>query len=296
MYNTEALSQQTIASQSPAPPPPQHGYHDNNNDNEKYYSGNANNTHHHKVEQQQQDPEAAVVVEQQQQALPKKRHFTERNRCCRCLCCACCLPVWARYLMWFIIIGIIICIIVIGALLGSFVKNMPVVNVLDVTESPGDNSSQITFDGTKFMFNLGLIVNVENPNALPIYLSDMQATANMPTDSGDAYLGRGYLDQEKIPSNSDYNFTYPFAIEYDTQSSTSQLMLNTLLEKCGLTGSEAEDITVNYSINVNARVLFVKLNLDLGGSTTFGCPLTVSCLFWFLLPLIRWANGVCVCV
>ena len=106
----------------------------------------------------------------------KKPPLTERNRCCRCLCCACCLPVWARYIVWFIIIGIIICIVVIGGLLGSF--KMPTVNVADVTESPGDNSSQITYDGRTFMFNLGLVVAVENPNVLPIYLSDMKATAS----------------------------------------------------------------------------------------------------------------------
>ncbi|KAI7849128.1 hypothetical protein BDC45DRAFT_292671 [Circinella umbellata] len=152
---------------------------------------------------------------------------------------------------------------------------MPTVNVLDVTQYPGDNASQITYDGQKFLFNLGLVVNVQNPNVLPIFLSEMKATANLPEEDGSqAYLGHGYLDSEKIPTNSDYNFTYPFSIEYDTQSSQSQVMLNTLMEKCGLYGGDAQDITVNYSINVNARVLFVKLNLDLGGSATFGCPLT----------------------
>ncbi|KAI8140255.1 hypothetical protein BJV82DRAFT_223258 [Fennellomyces sp. T-0311] len=153
---------------------------------------------------------------------------------------------------------------------------MPTVDVTDITEYPGDNSSQITYDGRTFMFNLGLVVNIDNPNVLPIYLSDMQATATIPTDDGDsAHLGHGYLDKHKVPENSpDYNFTYPFSIEYDTFSSESQLMLNTLMEKCGLLGSEPEDITVNYNINLYARVLFVKLNLDLGGSATFGCPLT----------------------
>lgn len=110
----------------------------------------------------------------------KRPPLTERNKCCRCLCCACCLPVWARYIVWFIIIGIIICIIVIGGLLGSF--KMPTVEVLDVTNSPGSNDTQITYNGTEFDINIGLVVNVKNPNVLPIHLSDMQATVGLYTD------------------------------------------------------------------------------------------------------------------
>lgn len=105
--------------------------------------------------------------------------LTERNCCCRWLCCACCLPVWARCIVWFIIIGIIICIIVIGALLGTF--KMPTVNLAGVTEFPGGNASQITYDGSVFKLNIGLIVNVNNPNVLPIHLSDMNATVKGPS-------------------------------------------------------------------------------------------------------------------
>lgn len=78
--------------------------------------------------------------------------------------------------MWFIIIGIIICIIVIGALLGTF--KMPEVNVLDVTNPPGTNQIQIDYNGTEFDIGIGLIVNVVSPNNLPIHLSDMHATVS----------------------------------------------------------------------------------------------------------------------
>lgn len=86
------------------------------------------------------------------------------------------MPVWARYIVWFIIIGIIICIIVIGALLGTF--KMPEVNVLDVTNPPGTNQLQIDYNGTEFDIGIGLIVNVVSPNNLPIHLSDMHATVS----------------------------------------------------------------------------------------------------------------------
>lgn len=111
------------------------------------------------------------------QKKTKKRPLTERNCCCRWLCCACCLPVWARYIVWFIIIAIIICIIVIAALLGTF--KMPTVNLDGVTSSPEGNSTQITYDGKTFSINIGLIVNIQNPNVLPIRLSDIQAVVSI---------------------------------------------------------------------------------------------------------------------
>ncbi|KAI9311772.1 hypothetical protein BX666DRAFT_1992300 [Dichotomocladium elegans] len=221
-----------------------------------------------------QRPEAAPYYDDEKLEQRNKRpSLTERNCCCRCLCCACCLPVWARYVVWFIIIGIIICVAVIGGLLGSF--KMPTVGVLDVTNSPGSNSTQITYNGTEFDINIGLIVNVVNPNPIPLHLSDMQATANIPTDDGTkAYLGSGYLSSQTIPAQSNFNFTFPFTIRYDTQSSSSQLMLNTLLTDCGLYGSPATDVTVEYNIHLAARALFVTIHPNLSGSASFACPLT----------------------
>lgn len=84
---------------------------------------------------------------------------------------------WARYIVWFIIIAIIICIIVIAALLGTF--KMPTVNLDGVTSSPEGNSTQITYNGKTFSINIGLIVNIQNPNVLPIRLSDIQAVVSI---------------------------------------------------------------------------------------------------------------------
>ncbi|KAJ8658932.1 hypothetical protein O0I10_005314 [Lichtheimia ornata] len=241
---------QSYPAQPPPPPPPPHADYD--------------------IEKHSQFHRASW----QPEAIPqKKRPLTERNCCCRCLCCACCLPVWARYIVWFIIIGIIICIIVIGALLGTF--KMPEVNVLDVTNPPGTNQLQIDYNGTEFDIGIGLIVNVVSPNNLPIHLSDMHATATLPTKDGNAFLGSGYLAKHTIPTHSNSNFTFPFTIQYDTTSSSSQLMLNTLLQECGLYGgSDPTDITVDYTIHLAASVLFVTIHPSISGSASFACPLS----------------------
>ncbi|KAI9322801.1 hypothetical protein BX666DRAFT_1898568 [Dichotomocladium elegans] len=212
----------------------------------------------------------------------RKQSLTRRNKCCRCLCCACCLPAWAGYMLWFIIIAIIICVIVIAALLGTF--KMPTVDVLDVTNAPGEDSIQITYKGSEFDLALGLIVNVNNPNVLPIRLKNIQATANLPAPDGSGesyYMGSGFLAAQTVPKNSNYNFTFPFNIEYDYNSVSSQAMLSTLLDECGLYGSESSEglsssqITVSYTIHLSASVLFVTIHPTLSGSASFDCPFSV---------------------
>lgn len=83
------------------------------------------------------------------------------------------------------------------------------------------------------------------------------------------------MDYQYVPTNSDFNFTFPFTISYEPSSRSSTLMLNSLMEECGLTGGEAQDISVDYTINLAARVLFVTVHPTISSSASFACPLTV---------------------
>ncbi|KAI9489438.1 hypothetical protein BDB00DRAFT_932022 [Zychaea mexicana] len=215
---------------------------------------------------------AAPATSKQQP--PKRPPLTERNRCVRWLCCACCLPVWARWIVWFIIIAIIILIIIFAALLATF--TMPTMDFAGVTSSP-TNQSEVSYDGHVLSFNFGLIIHVQNPNVLGIDLSQINATAYYPDNSspnGKLALGGGYMDHHYVESNSNANFTFPFAINYDPFSASHTTILNVLIDKCGLTGGEAQDLTVDYTINLAAKVLFVKVHPTISSSATFKCPLT----------------------
>jgi hypothetical protein len=112
-------------------------------------------------------------VEKQHQP---RRRMADRNCCVRCMCCACCLPLWAAGILWFIIISIIIVIIVLGAIAGTFI--MPTVDMAGVSSSP-TTGSQISFSGDGFNINFGLIVAVNNPNLLSIDLTDITATVKI---------------------------------------------------------------------------------------------------------------------
>jgi hypothetical protein len=79
--------------------------------------------------------------------------------------------------VWFIIISIIIVIIVLGAIMSKFI--MPTIEIGGVTNSTGTtgkSSSPLSFNGDKLQLNFGLTVLAKNPNLLPIYVSDMNAT------------------------------------------------------------------------------------------------------------------------
>ncbi|KAI8638976.1 hypothetical protein BD408DRAFT_422229 [Parasitella parasitica] len=200
----------------------------------------------------------------------------DRNCCVRCLCCACCLPIWGAGIIWFIVIAIIIIVIVIGAIAGTFI--MPTVDMAGVSTT-SNTSSQLSFTGDGISINFGLVVAVNNPNLLSIGLSDINATAYYPDgNGGHTYIGQGYLAEQNVPKYSNFNFTFPFALEYDPSYDKDQSVLTDLVDKCGLSGNEKKDITIDYTIRLAAKVLFITVHPTISSSATFACPINNGAL------------------
>ncbi|SAM07411.1 hypothetical protein [Absidia glauca] len=159
---------------------------------------------------------------------------------------------------------------------------MPTIEIGGVTNSTGTtgkSSSPLSFNGDKLQLNFGLTVLAKNPNLLPIYVSDMNATAFYPDPKGTGKMspvGGGYLAYQELPKYSDFNFTFPFSIVYDPLEDPDQTILNDLAEKCGLTGDEPTDLTIAYTIHVTAKVLFVSVHPTIDSQSTFPCPIQVS--------------------
>lgn len=87
------------------------------------------------------------------------------------------------------------------------------------------------------------------------------------------------MAQKFIPSRTDLNFTFPFAIQYNPTYDTDQSVLSDLAEKCGLTGGAKSDITIDYTIRFQAKVLVIKVHPTISSSATFACPLDVNIIF-----------------
>lgn len=171
---------------------------------------------------------------------------------------------------------------------------MPAINFVGVTDTP-NNRSEMYFDGNKFSINFGLLIHIQNPNVLPIRLSDMNTTVRAiflfiashahahtkggkkayypDSGSGQVEIGGGFMDYENVPAHADFNFTYPFALEFEPNTGTDQTLMRTLLDKCGLTGGQPQDLTIDYTIHLTAKVLFITVHPTISSSTSFVCPL-----------------------
>lgn len=82
-----------------------------------------------------------------------------------------CFPPWVAYIIWFIVIAVIICITVIGAILGSF--KMPTIEFAGLNSTLPNGTQRIQFSSIGVVINVGLIVNVINPNILNLKLSTL---------------------------------------------------------------------------------------------------------------------------
>ncbi|KAG0170717.1 hypothetical protein DFQ30_002098, partial [Apophysomyces sp. BC1015] len=129
--------------------------------------------------------------------------------------------------------------------------------------------------GGSLSINFGLIIHVENPNMLQIDLSNINATAYLPSQDGSprVAIGSGFLDYQVLPKYSNLNFTFPFAIRYTPDNDRDQVVLSTIADKCGLTGEAKQDLTVEYTIELAATVLFITVHPSISSTNTFACPL-----------------------
>lgn len=91
-------------------------------------------------------------------------------------------------------------------------------------------------------------------------------------EAGPEPVGGGLMDHQYVPRYSDFNFTYPFAIKYNAVQDTDRTLLHLLVQKCGLTGGQPQQLTINYVINLAVKVLFVTVHPTITDSTSFVCP------------------------
>ncbi|KAI9468279.1 MAG: hypothetical protein EXX96DRAFT_492950 [Benjaminiella poitrasii] len=197
-----------------------------------------------------------------------------------------CLPAWLAYLIWFIVAAVIICIIVIGALLGSF--RLPSYSFIGLDSIVPAGVEQFQATSTGFNINVGLLFNIINPNALGLKLSNITAKVYYYINGRPYQMGIGFLDYEYIPKHSNVNFTFPFIINYNSNDANSKALLSSIEEKCGLNGESTSNIDITYDVALKAQVLFVKVYPAISSSSSFACPIQVtkvnlSMVFIFIL-------------
>ena len=125
-----------------------------------------------------------------------------------------------------------------------------------------------------FQINLGVNISVQNPNYFSVSFKDIDAQIFYPIN--DTQVGGGTENDITFGSHSQTNFTFPFAIKYNSDLPSSQKILSDLTEKCGIPTGPRSDITVTYDITLGLRILFFVVSPKVTNSLSFMCPLTSS--------------------
>ncbi|KAL4067883.1 hypothetical protein J3A83DRAFT_4359747 [Scleroderma citrinum] len=147
-------------------------------------------------------------------------------------------------------------------------------NVIIGSVGPPSTGSEIQLESNGVQLNLAINITVNNPNYFSVSFSSINANIYYPINN--TYIGGGNQTGITFPSHTNKTITFPFSIAYTTTMPSSNQILADLTTKCGLNGGTASDITVDYDLTLNLRVLFFTVSPTVSNSASFMCPLTSS--------------------
>ncbi|OZJ01522.1 hypothetical protein BZG36_05462 [Bifiguratus adelaidae] len=152
-----------------------------------------------------------------------------------------------------------------------------------VTNNPNASLPEFQVTGlNSFNVNLGLQVFVQNPNIIGATFDTVTAKAYYPISGQQKPIGGGTLDNVNIGAHSSQNITFPFTLNVNgTQDSD---VLNDLATKCGLFGGAQQQLTVDYTITLGLKILFIPINPSFSSSASFACPITSADFSKIQLP------------
>ncbi|KAF9469167.1 hypothetical protein BDZ94DRAFT_360972 [Collybia nuda] len=182
-----------------------------------------------------------------------------RGRCIGRFCCCT------------LMIGLLLFISIILALaLWIRPPNITVGGVETVTKS--GSPIQLLQDG--ITIDLGVNITVDNPNYFAVNFKQIKAEIIYPINNTN--IGEGIAKDVVFKSNSQTNWTFPFAINYRTNLDPQSRTLVDLAQKCGINGSKS-NISVNYKITqLGLRILFITVSPVVTNTFSFMCPIDAS--------------------
>jgi len=138
--------------------------------------------------------------------------------------------------------------------------------------TPMSSAVQLTTNGVNI--NMGVNISVENPNFFNVNLKKINAQIYYPINN--TLVGSGNANNVVFGSDAETNFTFPFAINYQTSLDPSGKILLDIAEKCGILSPTKSDLQVQYKITLGVQILFVTVSPSISNTFTFPCPLSSS--------------------
>ncbi|KAE8542520.1 hypothetical protein D1P53_001299 [Cryptococcus gattii VGV] len=136
----------------------------------------------------------------------------------------------------------------------------------------GSDPVSLTSDGLTVSFDLS--ISVSNPNWFDANFKEITATARYPGNNTNTF-GGGTLYNLDFKGYTESTFNFPFTLNYTLAKDPNKVILNDLIKKCGISGS-AQDITIDYDLNMKLKILGITIDPTVSNSASFECPITAS--------------------
>ncbi|OCH95559.1 hypothetical protein OBBRIDRAFT_830826 [Obba rivulosa] len=146
----------------------------------------------------------------------------------------------------------------------DIVINDPTLNATSPLIIPSDDSG--------FIANFDVAISVNNPNYLSVDFSSIKVDLFYPINN--TYIGTGEVDHIDIKANQRTNFTLPFALQYNVTTDPNGAILQDLAKRCGLEGSSTGDLSVNYKIYLDFKILSIPIKPSISSTFSLQCPLS----------------------
>ncbi|KAF9475838.1 hypothetical protein BDN70DRAFT_923702 [Pholiota conissans] len=125
------------------------------------------------------------------------------------------------------------------------------------------------------------VATVQNPNYFSVDFKKIQADISYPLNNFP--IGDGSANNIVFKSRSETNFTFPFALKYNSTADTGNAVILDIASKCGVNGSgQKQNIVVNYKITLGIRILLITISPVVSNQFNFPCPLSASDISKFL--------------
>ncbi|CCM02097.1 uncharacterized protein FIBRA_04174 [Fibroporia radiculosa] len=135
------------------------------------------------------------------------------------------------------------------------------------------NSSAVTISNDTLEILMDLNATVNNPNYFSVDLADIQVDLFYPINN--TALGDAQAKNIDFRSNTQTNFTLNIALQYNFTSAPTTDILVDLAKRCGiLPGVASSDITLNYKVLLDIKILAIPIKPTVSSSVSFACPLS----------------------
>lgn len=126
---------------------------------------------------------------------------------------------------------------------------------------------------TSLDLSVGAVISVSNPNYFSATFKRLEVEAFYPI-SGNPKFGGGEMKDLTFGSGDKTTFTFPFALNYTRAADPSNVIIQDIVDRCGILGNAKKDMQVKYKIDTAIKILSITVSPTISNTFSFTCPFT----------------------